>query len=248
MADVPGHARQGLPSIGECAHAHLEARRQGGQYEILGIPEVLQLWQVARVSQVIDILGLMGDSSDNIPGVPGVGEKTAQKLIQQFDSLENLLQHTGQLKGRQQQLVETHAEQARLSKSLATILTDVPLPCALDDFRRQEPDHDQLKTLFQELEFDSLGKRLFGSDFSAGPARAAAPQQPSQPEFQLRLFAEPEAEKTLQDVPHDYRIARTLRERSELIQQLRHSPAVCLDLETDDLDPRRRCRWDWPSA
>ncbi len=213
--------------------------RQGGQFEILGVPEVLQRWQVTRVSQVIDILGLMGDSSDNIPGVPGVGEKTAQKLIQQFDSLENLLSHSQQLKGRQKQLVETHAEQARLSKSLATILTEVPLPFDLDAFRRQEPDTDRLTTLFQELEFDSLGKRLLGPDFSAGPVRAAAPEQQPEPQVQPSLFAEPDPEKTLHDVSHDYRTVCTFAERIELIRQLRQTSVVCLDIETDSLDPRQ---------
>src|SRR5262249_29593593 len=100
--------------------------RQGSPPELIGIPEVLQRWQVQRTEQVIDILGLMGDSIDNIPGVPGIGEKTAQKLIAEFGSIENLLSQTDRLSGKQKELLETHAEQARLSKQLATILCDAP--------------------------------------------------------------------------------------------------------------------------
>ena len=169
--------------------------RQGAQFEILGVAEVLDRWKISRVSQVIDVLGLMGDSSDNIPGIPGVGEKTAQKLIQQFDSLENLLSHTDQLKGRQRQLVEAHAEQARLSRMLATIVTDVPLPVQLERLRRQTPDTPLLRSLFQELEFETLGRRLFGPDFTAGPARTAALRQQREQQIQQELFAEPRGRK-----------------------------------------------------
>ena len=91
--------------------------RQGGKHEIIGVPEVLEQWQIKRIDQVIDILGLMGDSSDNIPGVPGIGPKTAQKLIAQFDTVENLLEHTDELKGKQRERLEENAEQALLSKA-----------------------------------------------------------------------------------------------------------------------------------
>ncbi len=209
--------------------------RRGDTSEILGVPEVLKRWQVARVSQVIDMLGLMGDSSDNIPGVPGVGEKTAQKLLKQFDSVENLLDHTAELKGRQKQLLESHAEQARLSKMLATILTDVPLERDLDAFRRQTPDPGALQSLFRELEFETLGQRLFGPAFTAKPSppsgEAAGTQQ--------TLFAEEVSEKSINDVPHDYRLVRTKQERSKLIEFLSRQPSFCLDLESTSLDPRR---------
>ena len=181
----------------------------------------------------------MGDSSDNIPGVPGVGEKTAQKLIQQFDSVENLITHTDQLKGRQKQRIEAHAEQARLSKMLATIVTDVPLDLDLATLRRQEPDEEALKSLFQELEFETLGRRLFGSDFSAGPLRSAARPDPGQQPTQQRLFDEEETEKTIHDVPHDYRLVHTAEERSQLIRFLKKQSAICLDIESTSIDARQ---------
>ncbi len=142
--------------------------RQGSDYELLGVPEVLAKWQIERIDQVVDILGLMGDASDNIPGVPGVGEKTAQKLIAKFDTIENLLQHTDELKGKQKERIEEHADQARLSKQLVTIKTDVPLEFNIEDFAWESFAEDKLKSLFMELEFEGLGKRLFGKSFSAG--------------------------------------------------------------------------------
>jgi DNA polymerase-1 len=112
--------------------------RQGSPPERLGVPEVLEKWKIERVENVIDVLGLMGDSVDNIPGVPGIGEKTAQKLIAQFGSIENLLANTNQLKGKQRQVLESHAEQALLSKRLATIVRDVPHQLQLDALKLQE--------------------------------------------------------------------------------------------------------------
>ena len=135
--------------------------RQGSQFEILGIPEVLEKWQVERVDQVIDILGLMGDSSDNVPGVPGIGPKTAQKLIAQFDSVEGLLESVDQLKGKQKEKVTDNADMARLSKRLVTIMTDVEHGFSFDDFLYDGYDEEAFKELMAELEFDTLGKRLF---------------------------------------------------------------------------------------
>ncbi len=112
--------------------------RQGSSFEIMGVPEVLEKWQIQRVDQVIDILGLMGDASDNIPGVPGIGEKTAQKLIASFETIEHLLENTDQLKGKQKERIEENREQAILSKRLVTIKTDVPIEFDLQDFAWQE--------------------------------------------------------------------------------------------------------------
>ena len=139
--------------------------RQGNQFELMGIPEVIEKWQIERVEQVIDILGLMGDKSDNVPGIPGIGEKTAQKLSAQFDSVEKLIESTDQLKGKQKERVEENREMAIISKKLVTIKTDVPHDLAIDEFEMQDHVTDELKDLFMELEFDSLGKKMFGSSF-----------------------------------------------------------------------------------
>ena len=212
--------------------------RQGSQYEILGVPEVLEKWNVERVEQVIDILGLMGDSSDNIPGVPGVGEKTAQKLIAQFGSLAGVLQNIDKLKGKQKQRIEEHSGQALLSRRLVTILLDVPHDLQLDDLMVRDFDKAALKNLFAELEFDTLGKRLFGRSFTSGPARQSVIRRKRETEIQKQLFEEPAEEKTIRDVPHEYHIVRNREERAELLSRLLAQSVVCFDTETTGLDPR----------
>lgn len=215
--------------------------RQGGAPEVLGVQEVLDRWQVKRVEQVIDILGLMGDSSDNIPGVPGIGEKTAQKLIAEFDSVENLLAQSSRLSGKQKQLVESHAEQALLSKRLVTIVRDVPHEVQFEALALQQYDEPALKALFVEMEFEVLGKRVFGPSFTANPVRAAAAAavHEREPQVQALLFDEPVAEKTIRDVPHDYRILRTAAERAQLVSTLASQPAVCLGIVPDGMNLRQ---------
>ncbi len=142
--------------------------RQGSDIEILGPAEVCARWGIARVEQVIDLLGLMGDATDNIPGVPGVGEKTAAKLIAQYGSLEGVLEHADELKGKLAQSVREHAAQARLSKQLATILTDVPLNLDLEAMAIRDRNETALQSLCVEFEFNALGRRLFGDGFKAG--------------------------------------------------------------------------------
>ena len=212
--------------------------RQGSQFEVMGVPEVLEKWKVQRIEQVVDVLGLMGDASDNIPGVPGVGEKTAQKLIAEFDSVENLLENTDRLKGKQKERVEEHRDQALLSKRLVTITLDVPHGIELDSMAYKAYDKKALKQLFVELEFDTLGKKLFGASFSSAPTRTAAHRKQREVQIQQRLFDEPVEERTIKDVPHDYRIVKTAAERRQLIKELSSQPAICFDTETTGLDPR----------
>ncbi|MEM7313877.1 MAG: DNA polymerase I, partial [Planctomycetota bacterium] len=216
--------------------------RQGSHAEILGIPEVLDKWKIERVDQVIDILGLMGDASDNIPGVKGVGEKTAQKLIAKFDSIENLLQNTDQLKGKQKERIEESAEIALLSKRLVTIIRDVPVEVELKDLEWSGFDEEKLKKLLGELEFDSIGKRLFGKSFSAAPQRAAIIREKREKEIQATLFDEPVTEeKTIKDRKHEYHTIKPEEEekRASLIEQLLKQKVICFDTETTGLDPRR---------
>jgi DNA polymerase-1 len=142
--------------------------RTGEPPEVLGLPEVREKWGIGKPEQVIDILGLWGDASDNIPGVPGIGEKTASKLVAQYGSVENLLAHTGELKGRLRENLEKNREQALLSKRLATINCEVPIDADPEGLKRQPRNDEQLRQLIVEFEFNSIGRRLFGEDFKAG--------------------------------------------------------------------------------
>lgn len=212
--------------------------RKGSEAEVLGVREVCAHWEIERVEQVIDVLGLMGDSSDNIPGIPGIGPKTAKKLIAQFGSVEGVLEHADQLKGKQRERVEENVELALLSKRLVTIQLDVPTDADIDSFKRIERDDKKMRELLIELEFDTIGKRIFGSSFSAASARTAVAREKRETQIQQTLFDEPSSEKTLADVPHKYVTVTTKSERAQLIQQLADSKEFCFDTETTGLDPR----------
>lgn len=212
--------------------------RQGSGYELLGVPEVLEQWQVERVDQVIDVLGLMGDSSDNIPGVPGIGPKTAQKLIAKFGTVEELLKNTDQLKGKQKERVEENKEQALLSKELVTICRDVPHEVVLDDLAWSGYDEEKLKALFADIEFDSLGKRLFGKKFSTAPTRQKKIRAKREKEIQATLFDQPVKQATIKSRNHNYVTVKTKRDRADLIENLLAQTRICFDTETTGLDPR----------
>jgi DNA polymerase-1 len=212
--------------------------RQGSGYELLGVPEVLEKWQVERVDQVVDILGLMGDASDNIPGVPGIGPKTAQKLIAQFGTVEELLKNTDKLKGKQKERVEENKEQALLSKDLVTIRRDVPHDVNLDDLVWNGFDEEKLKKLFAEVEFDSLGKRLFGKKFTTAPTRQKKIREKREKEIQATLFDEPVKQTTIKTRNHNYVTVKTKSGRADLIKNLLAQPRICFDTETTGLNPR----------
>ncbi len=202
----------------------------GDNFETMGVDEVLEKWGIARIDQVIDMLGLMGDASDNVPGVPGVGEKTAQKLIARFGSVENLLDNTDQLKGKQKERIEENRDMALLSKSLVTIERNVPLEVTPDSLTVKERREEDLKKLFVELEFNTLGKRLFGDGFSAAPRLTVSSTQGE-------LFEDDQL-KTIADVEHDYRCVDTPESRADLIGKLTASSSFCFDMETTSLDPK----------
>ncbi|MCO8122810.1 DNA polymerase I [Stieleria sp. TO1_6] len=212
--------------------------RKGAEPEILSVLEVCNLWEIDRVEQVIDVLGLMGDSSDNIPGIPGIGPKTAKKLISQFGSLEGVLENADKLKGKQRERVEENKEQALLSKRLVTIQLDVPHEIELDSLIRSARDDDKLRALLMELEFETLGKRLFGNAFSAASARSAVVREKRTNEIQQSLFDEPAECKTIDDVSHKYHTLTTPEQRGELIATLQQQSEFCFDSETTGLDPR----------
>lgn len=145
---------------------------RGQDFEIRGPKQVCERYGIANPLQVIDLLALEGDTSDNIPGCPGVGEKTASKLIADFGSVENLLENTSSLKGAMKTKIETHAEQIRMSKWLATIKTDISLPFGIENLRREEPDMEALKAIFTKLEFKSFLSRLGLKESSANAPAA----------------------------------------------------------------------------
>jgi DNA polymerase I len=230
--------------------------RMGDGVEILGVPEILQKWGIKRPAQVADILALWGDTSDNIPGVPGIGEKTASKLISQYDTVENLLAHTAELTGKVKAALETHRDQALLSKRLATIVCDAPCPMDFNEMKLKAPDTDELKGLFTEFEFNSLGRRLFGEDFKAArgagsaatssndkPRRAEAggpDEQAITEEAQPRENSAPQGPlKTITDVPHDYQIAATEKDQKSLVAALQAEPAFALAIYADAEDPKQ---------
>ena len=205
--------------------------RSGGGAEVLGVPEVLEQWQVERVEQVVDILGLAGDTSDNVPGVPGIGPKTAQKLMAQYGSVEELLERVGEIKGKRGQVLDEHREQALLSKRLVTIEREVPLECEIGALARQAPNEEALKALFTELEFNALGKRVLGDTFEASPQLALGGGPDG-------LGLTDEGLRTISDVDHDYSLVEGDGDRAELLATLKTSSVFCLDLETTGLDPR----------
>ncbi len=220
------------------------------KHEILGVEEVNAKYGIQTPSQLIDILGLMGDTADNIPGCPGIGPKTAEKLIQQFGSIENLLKHTGELKGTQKQKVEDNAEQIRLSKWLATIITDVPVNLDEQALHRQSVDMDALRRVFTELEFRTLTQRLIdggeanaGLDTQEAPNLASpSPSSEAKSGQQLSLFdldtpdskEESQEEEvkylSINDVEHNYRLVTSPLEAAILATDLQGEPRVAVGL------------------
>jgi DNA polymerase-1 len=200
--------------------------RAGKEPELLDADGVCEKYRIERVDQVIDLLGLMGDTSDNVPGVPGIGEKTAQKLLADFDTVEGLLDRLDELKGKRKETLTEFADQARLSKRLVTIDTEVPLDLSVADLKRQEADARELTKLLVELEFSALGKRLFGDEFEAGVQRLQAG---------VEDFHEV---KTIAEVEHDYRLVDTAEGRAALLTELLAAERVAVDLETTSLNPK----------
>lgn len=150
---------------------------QGGDVEIMGPQEVCAKWGIKNVSQVIDILGMMGDSVDNIPGIPGVGEKTAAKLLAEYETLENVLANAANIKGKMGEKVAAGKDLAIMSKKLATIITNVPVEFHEEDFRLKEWNKEELAAVFAELEFKTIGKRILGDDFNAFSSAPVAVQK-----------------------------------------------------------------------
>lgn len=211
------------------------------EFDIIGIEEVKAKFNIESTSQVIDMLGLMGDSSDNIPGCPGVGEKTAQKLISEFGSIENLLEHTDQLKGAIKTKVESNVEKIKFSKFLATIKTDVPIELDMDSLKRETPDEEKLRSIFEELEFRTLLERVFKSDKK--PAAKPAPEKQALQGDLFGFFADDNTEeqknsslKRLEDTDYDYQLIDTEDKINDFLRIILTKEIISLDTETTGTD------------
>ncbi|MFZ4101129.1 MAG: DNA polymerase I [Sphingobacterium thalpophilum] len=224
--------------------------RMGNGMEIQGVKEILEKWEIDRVEQVIDILGLWGDAVDNIPGIPGIGEKTAKLLIKQYGSIENMISNSHELKGKLRENVENFAEQGLISKKLATIMLNAPVDLDVDALHVDEPNRELLEPLFAELEFRTLGKRVFGDDFSIAEIKSI----PSS--GQMDLFGNndvqipissgggvetntsqtPQSFKNISNTDHNYQLADTIEKRTSLVRLLNEHSSFCFDTETTGLD------------
>ena len=212
--------------------------RSGNKAEVWGPAEVCQRFGLSRTEQVVDLLGLMGDKVDNIPGVPGVGEKTAAKLLTEYGSMEALYEDTSGLKGKLKENIDNNKELAFLSKKLATIIDDVPVPFNQKDLVLDEPNKEALNALFQELEFRTLGKRLLGDQMAAGMAVqgdlfGAAPADNAGPSAQA---IETPSVLNIEQVKHEYIQVNTLAKAKELADLLAKQKRICFDTETTSLD------------
>ncbi|MDH6356190.1 DNA polymerase I [Parabacteroides sp. PF5-9] len=218
-------------------HIFMYRPKFGGDYEVMGVPEVLAKYALTSTDQIIDLLALMGDSSDNIPGCPGVGEKTAQKLLTEFGNIENLLVHTDQLKGALKKKVEENVEQIRFSKFLATIKTDVPIQFDATHCLREKPNEKELIEIYTDLEFRAFINKLTGESkkpVSTGPIQGSL--------FDIFTSEEPEEEKyatlaTLKTTDHTYHIAENEEDQLKLIALLEQHDFFAFDTETDGIDP-----------
>lgn len=227
---------------------------QGNPSEILGAAEVCAKWNIKRVDQVIDILGLMGDAVDNIPGIAGVGEKTAAKLLAEYDTLENVIANADSIKGALGEKVRNGIDSAILSKKLATIITNVPVQFHEEDFRVKDWNKDELMKVFAELEFKALGKRILGDSFNVydqpqnqqtdlfgNPVATKAPRsaavvadEEAVSIIEEQLMSGPM--NTIENTPHEYHLVQTDEEVQQLLQQLAQQQEIAFDTETTGID------------
>lgn len=224
--------------------------RMGNGIEIWGIPEVQEKFEVERPEQVIDYLGMMGDAVDNIPGLPGVGDKTAKKFIKAYGSMEGLLEHTDELKGKLKEKIEASKELGVLSKQLATILLDVPVQFNAKDYELSRPDAQAVSALFEELEFRRMAenfKKIF-SQAEEEPTQAETTPKKTSPQKgqQFDLFSPPGSgtvsdqtsseRQNLDNKKHWYQTVDSPVSRELLLKNLLQQKSVCFDTETTSLD------------
>jgi DNA polymerase I len=228
---------------------------QGGDPEILTPQSVCEKWNIKDVSQVIDILGLMGDSVDNIPGIPGVGEKTAAKLLAEYGTLENILDKADSIKGALGEKIRKGKELAVMSKKLATIITDVPVEFHEEDFRIKQCNKNALMEIFYELEFKTIGRRLFGEDIPTTVPKGiidkvipegvqtdlfgnavAAPAPAEEVQVQEQVTSVIQATQNIQNTPHEYIALQDDDAIKDLVTKLCDKPEICMNIETTSDD------------
>lgn len=231
----------------------------GNPEEIVDAAKICEKWDIQRVEQVVDMLGLMGDAVDNIPGIPGVGEKTAAKLLKEYDTLENVLANADKIKGALGEKVRNGADLAIMSKKLATIITDVPVEFHEEDYRLKEWNREALTEVFTELEFKTLGKRILGEDFNAFHAApqgvqtdlfgnaVETPKQTSKAAKEKDVESESVygsaaeqsgliAEKNIHNTAHNYELIQGDEAIQNLIKVLLQHKEICFDSETTGTD------------
>jgi DNA polymerase-1 len=217
---------------------------QGSLHEILGPEEVCKKWDIASVEQVVDFLGLMGDAVDNIPGIPGVGEKTAAKLLKEYGTLENILNHAEDIKGALGEKIRKGKELAIMSRKLATIIRNVPVEFHEEDFALKDWDKTKLTEIFNELEFKTVAKRIFGEPVTEEPKQTAAPSS-----MQMGLFDTGTAvaqdsdtkpvwhgDKNIHNTGHRYELIQSTSEIKELVKLLKKADEISFDTETTHID------------
>ena len=219
--------------------------RSGNGVEILGVPEVLEKWDIEKVEQVIDVLGLQGDAVDNIPGIPGIGAKTASKLLHLFGSVEGIIANTDKLKGKQKENIENFAEQGMLSKELATINLQSPIKFDAKKYLLEPVNKEKLTEIFQELEFRSLAKTILGDDAvmpgeqaslfaspSNSPAKSKSSTAISKSDYAV-------VKDNITNVDHDYVFVDTPDKRKKLIKDLSKQKSISFDTETTSIDSQQ---------
>ena len=213
-------------------HVFIFRPRHGGGYETMGPEEVKQKYDIPSTTAVIDLLALMGDSSDNFPGCPGVGEKTAVKLLNEFGTIEQLLERTDELKGSLKTKIETHVDDIKISKFLATIKTDVPIELNMDELRLSKPDEAELGRLLEELEFKTLANKILKK--TEKPKKSSNEQLDLFAEFTNEGADEPEFSsfETLKTIPHDYKLIENEEDLKKLYDYFLTKEFLVLDTET----------------
>ncbi len=221
----------------------------GNKEEIFNAKSIKEKWCIERVEQVVDMLGLMGDAVDNIPGIAGVGEKTACKLLKEYGTLENILEHADEIKGSLGEKIRNGREAAIMSKKLARIITDVPVQFHQEDYKLKEWNIPELKDIFTELEFKALGKRILGNEFSVFEKVATLPsggqmdlfvtvEEGKEIDVQIASISEPEefegltADKNIQNTPHNYVIVEGEEKIKELVNELLAVEEISVNTET----------------
>lgn len=218
--------------VNDCVYLYKPAY-MGNAVDVLGVKEVCEKWDIEHASQVTDMLGLQGDTSDNIPGVPGIGPKTAAVLLKQYQSVENIVAHANELKGKQKELFQKFGDQAILSKRLATIITDVPIAFNEEELLYKGPNIEKLKPIFDELEFKGISARAFGESQTATPA------PPPKQAGQLSMFGKPAPATATEKQNFDsekvkYFMVDLPELRRALVEKLAQEKIISIETISDD--------------